>query len=109
MECGHSRKFLIDDQCGKPEHRLCSICESRKDEKELERQLGLVKNERNLYKAALNAITKDAHQQYHHHEVRNVGDRSYQLGVADGHRCAASKAKDAFKEQTDKRGTSSKG
>lgn len=53
-------------------------------------------------RAALHAVAHDPHQSYEAHgPVRSEGDRQYQIGVADGHRCAGNTARRALGEAVD--------
>ncbi len=61
-------------------------------------------DERNKYRAALTQIAKSPHCQYNNYILcdgrgpngGDYGDRQYQIGVADGHRCCAETARKAL-------------
>jgi len=50
------------------------------------------------YREALESIANDPHCDYFHKEVQGAGQ--YSIGIADGHRCSAAKAKEALNDQS---------
>lgn len=80
---------------GEPFDPLVDQTEPHRSVDELERSLARLR-------VALESIAHDRHQSYDSHgPARSEADRQYQIGVCDGHRCAAKTAREALAETAD--------
>lgn len=55
LPCGHCKTAMIDDQCGRPEHRYCGACREGECNETWEEDFGKMMDDRDSIKTKLDA------------------------------------------------------